>query len=114
MGNANDRRQVEATARREKGARRGELEQIRFLMSEGLGRALMLRILTQTGAEGVLPFSPNAMTLARDVGVQGVGHWLLAELREACPELELKMRREAAERAKRAQDQEELDNEQSD
>lgn len=114
MANAGDRRQVEQASRREKGARRAELDGIRFLMSEPLGRALAHRVLATTGTEGVVAFSPNAMALSRDVGVQSVGFWLLAEIREACPEQELIMRREAAARAQRAESQEELDDEQRD
>lgn len=114
MANLNDRRQVEAAGRREKGIRKGELEQVRFLMSEPIGRALAWRLLEQTGADRALPFVPNAMNLAHDTGVQSMGYFLLAEVREACPEQELVMRREAATRAQRAQDQEELDNEQRD
>lgn len=109
MANANDRRQVQDTARREKGARKGELESVRYLMAAPIGRALAARLLEHTGTEGVVPFSNNAMSLSRDVGVQSVGFWLLAEIRAACPEQELIMRREAAERAERAAMQEELD-----
>lgn len=114
MANLNDRRQVEAAGRREKGVRKGELEQVRFLMSTELGRALVFRLLDHTGADRALPFVPNAMNLAHDTGVQSVGHYLLAEVRAACPEQELVMRREAAHRAQRAEIQEELDNEQRD
>lgn len=114
MANANDRRDVEQAGRREKGARKGELEQVRFIMGDPLGRAWVHRFLDLSGADRAPAFSANAMNLARDVGVQSVGFMLLNEIREACPEQELVMRREAASRAKRAQVQEELDNEQRD
>ena len=114
MANAASRKQVDQAARREKGARNSDLEDVRSVMAQPRGRALLLRVLRETGAEGVLPFSPNAMTLARDVGVQSIGHWLLAEIREACPDLELTMRREAATLAQRADLQEDVDNEQRD
>ena len=114
MANAASRKQVDQAARREKGARHGELADLRSVMEQPRGRSLIYRLLAETGAEGVLAFSPNAMTLARDVGVQSIGHWLLSEVREACPELELTMRREAAILAQRADMQEELNDEHSD
>jgi hypothetical protein len=114
VANANDRRNVEQAGRREKGERKGELEQVRYLMASALGRSLVHRILDFTGADRALPFVPNAMNLAHDTGVQSVGHYLLAEVREACPEQELVMRQEAAQRSKRANLQEELDHEQRD
>jgi hypothetical protein len=111
MSNANDRRQVEAATRREKGLRTTELDEVRWLMSEPLGRALAYRVLERTGAEAVVPFTANAMNLARDVGVQSVGFWLLGEIRAGCPEKETIMRLEAADRARRADLQDEVDNE---
>lgn len=101
MGSTNNRRDVEQAGRREKGARRGELESVRFLMSEPVGRALAWRLIQRTAADSPLPFSTNAMSLSRDAGVQSVGFWLLGEIREACPEQEVVMRREAALRAER-------------
>jgi hypothetical protein len=75
-------------------------------MSEPVGRALAWRYLQMTAADRAVPFSPNAMQLAHDNGVQKAGHWLLEEIRAACPELEPKMRIEAAEREKRLTDEE--------
>lgn len=109
MGSTNDRRAVEQASRREKGARRGEIESVRFVMSEPVGRALVWRIVERTNADRPLPFSTNAMSLSRDAGVQSVGFWLLGEVREACPEQEVVMRREAALRAERQTMAEEIE-----
>ena len=111
MGSASDRKKVEQAGRRERGARVAELDGVRYLMGSPVGRALVARLLDVTGTEKAPPFSANAMTMARDVGVQSVGYLLLAEIRQACPEQELIMRREAALLAQRADMQEELDNE---
>ncbi len=109
MANAANRRQIEAASRREKGIRKAELDGVRYLMEAPVGRALAYRLLEQSGAEKPLPFQSNAMNLARDVGVQSFGFALLEEIREACPELELVMRREAAVLANRIDEQEELE-----
>lgn len=101
MGSTDNKRDVEQAERRARGARRGELDQLRYVMGEALGRAMIWRVLERTGAEVPLPFSTNAMSLSRDAGVQSVGFWLLGEVRAACPEQEVVMRREAALRAER-------------
>ena len=109
MANASDRSQVRDKTIQEKSERKTELEEIRFLMSQPVGRALAARILNEvTGSDGPLPFSPNAMQLARNAGVHHVGTWLLAEIREACPELEPKMRAEVRARENRANVQQEF------
>jgi hypothetical protein len=100
---------VEAASRREKGARRNELEDVRQLMATPRGRSLAHRLLTVSGCDRALPFNANAMNLSHDVGVQEMGFFLLSEIREACPEQELIMRREAAILAQRADIQEEAD-----
>lgn len=110
MANAANRRKVEAASRQERAARAAELQAVSNVMATPPGRAFVHRLLTMTGAERELPFSPNAMTLARDAGTQSVGYWLLAEIRQACPEQELVMRREAALLAQRAEMQEDADN----
>lgn len=79
-------------------------------MDAPVGRAMMFRLIGKTGADSPLPFTPNAMNMAHDLGVQSVGFALLAEIREACPEQEAIMRREAAIVAQRADMQEDLDN----
>jgi hypothetical protein len=109
VANAADRRKVEAANRREKGARRSETQDVIHVMSEVRGRSLMHRILEKTGCNAPLPFSPNAMNLARDVGVHSVGEWLLAEIRAACPQQEFLMRKEAATVAERIDIQEQAD-----
>lgn len=109
MANAADRRKVEAAARDEKAQARAELEQVRLMMSDVRLRALVKRLLDMTGVDTAPPFSPNAMVLAQQNGVQSVGHWLLAQIRRACPEQELVMRQEAAALAQRAELQETSD-----
>jgi len=108
MANASDRKQIEAANRREKGARMAELADVKHVMSEPRGRAVVARLLERTGTDAPTPFSSNAMTLARDVGVKSVGEWLLLEVRAACPEQELVMRREAAILADRIARQDEV------
>lgn len=110
MANAANRKQLDARARQDKAARAAELGDVRMMMSDPRGRAFAYRMLTYTGVEGLLKFQSNAMSLAHDVGVHSVGRWLLDEIREACPEQELIMRREAAIVAQRAEMQEEADN----
>jgi hypothetical protein len=112
MANAANRKAVEAANRREKGARNSELEDVRHLMSTPRGRSLTHRLLTVSGCDRALPFNANAMSLSHDVGVQQMGFFLLSEIREACPEQELVMRREAAILAQRAALQDEVDDDQ--
>lgn len=109
MANAGDRRKVQDAARYEKAAKRTEVEQVRLLMSDIRLRAFVKRFLDMTGVDVAPPFNPNAMVMAQQNGVQSVGHWLLAQVREACPELELLMRQEAAALAQRAELQENVD-----
>jgi hypothetical protein len=113
VGNANDRRQVDEARLRDKAARASEIDEVRYLMSDPRGRSLVKRFLEATGVDRALTFQPNAMLLAHDVGVQKIGHWLLDEVRIACPEQELVMRREAAQRAARLTMQEDHDANQS-
>lgn len=110
MARTNDRRAVQSTATLENAARKAELDAVRFLMSTPLGRSLMARIMVQTGVDRASVFTPNAMNLAHDFGVRALGDWMLAEVREACPELELVMRHESLQRAKRADLTEEAQN----
>lgn len=102
-----NRGEVERGAKLEKAARRGELDAVRFLMSTPLGRGLAWRQVQVTGCDRAIPFRPNAMDLAHDVGVRAMGEWLLAEVRAACPEQEMVMRSEAIQRDKRAELEEE-------
>lgn len=110
MAKTNDRQALQHTRTREKADRRFELDGVRFLMSEPVGRALVHRMLVQTGVDRAIPFQPNAMVLSHDVGLQSLGHWLLAEVRAACPELELAMRREYVAREQRSELEEEASN----
>lgn len=96
-----NRHAQERAASVEKGIRKGELAGVRYLMQDAVGRALAWRYLQVTGADRAVPFSPNAMQIAHDAGVQEAGHWLLAEIREACPEQESVMRKEARGRDER-------------
>lgn len=109
MANAADRRRVQDAARYEKAQVRTEIEQVRLLMSDPRLRAFVKRFLDMTGVDKAPAFSPNAMVLAHDTGVQSIGHWLLAQVRAACPEQELVMRQEAAALAQRAELQESAD-----
>lgn len=103
MPRTHDRSAVQRSATLEKGARRGELDAVRFLMHDPRGRAFVARLLELTGCERLTPFQPNAMTLAHDVGVRNLGLWLLEEVRAACPDQELVMRGEMQAREARAQ-----------
>ena len=107
--NTNDRRAVQNARTREKEQRAQELEDVRFLMESPAGRRLAARILELTGCERLTPFTPNAMSLANDLGVQRTGFWLLGEIRAACPQLELVMRQETLKAAERAAMREEAD-----
>jgi hypothetical protein len=109
MAHAGDRPSVQRAATRERAARKSELDQIRFLMREPIGRRLAQRLLDATGADRQPTFSPNAMTLAHDHGVRELGFFLLSEIREACPEQELVMRQETISLARRADLQDEVD-----
>lgn len=109
MAKTNRQYDVDAAARREKGAIASELSDIRFVMGDPRGRAWVWRVLERTGANQGVAFTPNAMELARLVGVQSVGNALLEALRVACPELEIVMRKEAAQRADRARLEQEND-----
>jgi hypothetical protein len=116
MANASNRRAIEQAARQEKGKRASELREVQYLMMDPRGRSLAHRLMNEwTGADSPLPWSSNAMTLARDSGVQSVGFRLLQEIRAACPEQELVMRREAATLAQRAEMSEDVpDDDESD
>lgn len=102
MAKTNDRAAVQLGATLEKAQRKAELDSVRFLMSTPLGRSLAHRLLDACGIDRRTPFQPNAMVLAHDHGTQELGYFLLDEIREACPELELVMRKESLVRAKRA------------
>jgi hypothetical protein len=105
-----DRQALQNARTREKADRRWELDGVRHLMSEPVGRALVQRLLEKTGVDRPIPFQPNAMVLAHDVGLQALGHWMLAEVRAACPELELAMRREYVAREQRSELEDEASN----
>jgi hypothetical protein len=111
MGKTNNRESVQASKVREDGQRKTELDAVRQLMSTPPGRFMAWRLLDATGINRRFPYTPNAMNLAHDVGTREMGEWLLEEIREACPELELVMRNEHLQREKRAQLQEAVDNE---
>lgn len=113
MGRTNDRQKVQNAATLEKAARKGELDAIRYVMQNPVGRAFAARVLEVTGSDRPSVFQPNAMVLAHDHGVREMGDWLLAEIRAACPEQELVMRHEIAARALRADMAEDLENDDS-
>ena len=102
MGKTNNRADVQRTATLERAQRKTELDAVRHMMQTPLGRFMVWRILGETGCNRAIPFQPQAMVLAHDIGVRSMGEWLLEEIREACPEQELVMRQEALTREKRA------------
>lgn len=102
MAKTNDRTAVQNAATNERAQRKAELDSVRFLMSTPLGRSLAARLLDACGVDRRTPFQPNAMVLAHDHGTQEMGYYLLDEIREACPEAELVMRKESLVRAQRA------------
>lgn len=109
MSNAADRSAVQRSSARERAQRKGEIEEVRALMRDPIGRRLAARILRLTGVDDPGHFNANAMALARDHGVRSLGYWLLGEIREACPEQELVMRKESLTLAQRAELQDEVD-----
>lgn len=57
-------------------------------------RRILWRFLQETGHD-TSPFSPNAMTQSRAIGLQEAGQWWINVLRDHCPEQESAMRAEA-------------------
>ncbi len=109
MAKTNRQGDVDKGAKREKYLRANELAAVRAVMGSPAGRAWAWRIIERSGANDGVAFTPNAMVLAEQVGIQSLGHAILAEIRLACPETELVMRREAADRLARLEA--ELENE---
>lgn len=95
QGNAADRRQVEAASRRQKDARRQELEDVKVVLSSRPGRRFVWRLLEQArifasvmAADGVIQYQ---------AGRQDFGHELMALLEQADGEALFTMMREARE-----------------
>lgn len=104
MGNKTDNRKtLQNLGAQEKAQRKTELDAVRLLMSTPLGRFLAWRLMDACGVDRRAPFQPNAMQLAHDHGASAMGYFLLSEIREACPELELVMRHETQQRELRTE-----------
>ncbi len=106
----NDRKSVQNAKTRENSERKAELEAIRFVMRDPIGRRFMQRLIDATGADREPAFQPNAMTLAHDAGVRRLGFFLLQEIRTARPEQEVVMGPDTLRAAQRADTQEEFEN----
>ena len=93
QGNAADESQVEEARRREREARRQELQDMALLLESPVGRRIVWRILAQCGifTDG---WDPSAR-IHFNAGKRNVGLWLLDEVMAANDEAYLLMQREA-------------------
>ena len=90
----------ETVRNRGRKARRLEIEHLngmRNAMSSRQGRTFMWWLLGQCGTHRST-FSPEALQMAFNGGMQNVGFLLEAKIAEACPELYLLMQQEAMKR----------------
>lgn|SRR5690606_9075403 len=103
MANAGSRRQVQAQGEREEIDARLAAADLREIMGQEVGRRFVMRILLESGVEDAPLYVSNAMDLARDSGKRFIGGELLRGIRAHAPEEEFLMRREYAARERRAQ-----------
>ena len=103
MATAGNARSVKAATEIEEIDLRQAGAELREVMSTAVGRSFVMRLLRSTCVDDVPRYVSNAMDLARDNGLRFVGAALLSDIRVHCPELELTMRTESIERARRAQ-----------
>ena len=72
-----------------------EAADFRWLMSSRRGRAMVARLLDQCAVPTGDPFSTNALTMSRNLGLQETGRRILALVQTHCFDLYAQMMREA-------------------
>lgn len=90
--NAADREQVKKAHSKAELQRLNELSDLKAVMSTEAGRRFMWRLLTECKTYSSI-FAQNS-SIYYNSGKQDVGHFLIAEISEASPELYLKMQNE--------------------
>lgn len=88
--NASDEKAIKNIEERGELSRKGELKDIRDVLSTPQGRRLVWRILGWTGCEGTPKRSTSELTYMA-IGSGDVGRWLKSEVVEAGEELLLQM-----------------------
>ena len=100
VANASDPEQVKTANRKDKDRRNQLMNDLREVESTEAGRRLLLHF-AEYCSTFMSVWHDNPAQMAYNSGKQDVGHWLLAEMGEADPDMQMRLMQLKAERIKR-------------
>lgn len=100
---------VREKSRRERRLREVERSELKRLLSNELGRTVLMRVIERAGVFRSTFAAGQPDMSAFLEGQREVGRWLFAQIVDSCPELWTTMLRERAERIAREKDEEETE-----